>query len=294
MEIEKGWPVQITIKAVIVDEAGKVLVLKRVDKGVRNPGKYDLPGGWLEEGENIESTLAREFQEELGLDSVNIGAVIRMSEFLNEQKQYDRFKGLRFIAYYAGGEIRLNPREHSAYEWLEMDQAIEKLNTGDAFEEEKMETIKVAKKYLSMVGALDGWKRCQADFENYKKRQAESQKDLLRYSTQSIVLQILPVIDNFQASTAHIPEDQKENPWVTGIMYIQKQLEQVLTDNGVEEREVKVGDNFDPALHEAIENKECACEAGEEKKFQNKIKQVVTRGYAIGDKVIRPARVIVE
>ena len=141
---------------------------------------------------------------------------------------------------------------------------------------------------------LAGWKRCQADFENFKKRQTESQKDLLRYSTQSIVMQILPVIDNFQASTAHIPEDQKENPWVTGIMYIQKQLEQVLADNGVTECEVKIGDNFDPAKHEAIEDKECACEAGEEKKFKNIIKQVVTRGYVIGDKVIRPARVIVE
>jgi molecular chaperone GrpE len=142
---------------------------------------------------------------------------------------------------------------------------------------------------------LLGWKRCQADFENYKKRQVESQKDLLRYSTQNIVLQILPVIDNFQASTAHIPEDQKENPWVTGIMYIQKQLEQVLADNGVEECEVKAGDNFDPSQHEAIESKECDCdEEGNKKEFQNKVKQVIAMGYKMGDRVIRPARVIVE
>lgn len=141
---------------------------------------------------------------------------------------------------------------------------------------------------------LDGWKRCQADFENYKKRQADSQKDLIRYSTQSIVLQILPVIDNFHASTDHIPEDQKTNSWVVGIMHIQKQLEAVLTDNGVEEIDVKVGDNFDPFKHEAIEDMECKSCKSKDYKFKNKIKRIVTRGYKMGDKIIRASRVIVE
>jgi molecular chaperone GrpE len=140
---------------------------------------------------------------------------------------------------------------------------------------------------------LEGWKRSQAEFENYKKRTAEAQKDLIKYSTQNIVLQILPVIDNFHASTDHIPEDQKENPWVTGIMYIQKQLENVLAENGVDEIVVKVGESFDPIFHEAIEDKECMhCEG--EHKYENKIKKVLTKGYKIGDKVIRPARVVVK
>ena len=140
---------------------------------------------------------------------------------------------------------------------------------------------------------LDGWKRLQADFENYKKRHSEQQKDLIKYATQNVILQIIPIIDNFQASTSHVPEDQKENPWVTGIMYIQKQLEGVLFENGVEEIQVKEGDNFDPVYHEAIENKECLhCEG--EVKFQNKIKKVVQKGYKIGEKVIRAARVVVE
>lgn len=144
---------------------------------------------------------------------------------------------------------------------------------------------------------LEGWQRTQAEFENYKKRMSESQKDLIKYSTQNIVLQILPVIDNFHASTDHIPRDQKENPWVTGIMYIQKQLENVLTENGVDEIVVKVGESFDPIFHEAIEDKKCGncqdCEC-DKKEYQNKIKKVLTKGYKIGDKVIRPARVVVE
>jgi molecular chaperone GrpE len=159
---------------------------------------------------------------------------------------------------------------------------------------EKYEEIEVEAEITKEEEYLNGWKRCQADFENYKKRQVESQKDLIRYSTENIVQQILPVIDNFHASTEHIPEDQKSNPWVTGIMYIQKQLETVLSDNGVTEMEVQVGDNFDPAKHEAVEDMECKGCKSKDYKFANKIKKVVTRGYQMGDKVIRASRVIVE
>ncbi len=142
---------------------------------------------------------------------------------------------------------------------------------------------------------LNGWKRCQADFENYKKRQAESQQDMIRYATQGIILQIIPVLDNFHASTDHIPEDQKENAWVTGIMHIQKQLETVLKDSGVEEIDAKAGESFDPKFHEAVEDMECkSCKTKDYKGYQNKIKRVVQKGYKIGEKVIRPARVIVE
>lgn len=150
------------------------------------------------------------------------------------------------------------------------------------------EELKEAEK--KAVEYLDGWKRSMADFENYKKRQAQSQKDLFKYAAESVILQLLPVLDNFYASTDHIPEAQKNDPWVTGIMHIQKQLEAILADNGVSEIEVKIGDNFDPALHEAV------ADAKPRMKFEstNKIKQIILKGYRMSDRVIRPARVIVE
>jgi len=140
---------------------------------------------------------------------------------------------------------------------------------------------------------LEGWKRTQAEFENYRKRQAESGKDLLRYATENIVLQIIPVLDNFHLSTDHIPEDQKDGGWVVGIMHIQKQLEGVLAENGVEEISARIGDTFDPVLHEAIEDKDCL-HCKDEKEFANKIKKIVLKGYKMQDKIIRPARVVVE
>ncbi|KKP67243.1 MAG: Protein GrpE [Candidatus Moranbacteria bacterium GW2011_GWE1_35_17] len=300
MEIEKGWPIQLTVKAVVVNKDGKVLLLKRAEKEVTNSSKYDLPGGGIEKGETMEKSLKRELVEELGLDNVEIVGVIRVGEYPEGHKKFDSLKALRFIAHYNGGEIKLNPREHSEFEWLNIDEAIKKLNTGDGFEEEKMETLKAAKKYLEMEMALDGWKRSLAEFENYKKMQAESQKDRIRYATENIVMQIIPVIDNFHVSTSHIPEDQKDGGWVTGIMYIQKQLENVLAENGVEEINLKVGDNFDTKYCEAVSDNCCHDEkcqdgkCGEKKKFKNKIKKVILKGYKIGDKVIRAARVIVE
>lgn len=149
---------------------------------------------------------------------------------------------------------------------------------------------------------LDGWKRCQAEFENYKRIQAEEKSELVKYAARNMVTQIIPVVDNFASSVAHIPEDQKEGPWVQGIMYIQKQLEDVLRENGVEEIELKVGDEFDTNVCEAIESQSFANDeaggnkkdSGEEKSDSgNEIKKVVLKGYKMGDRVIRPARVIV-
>lgn len=136
---------------------------------------------------------------------------------------------------------------------------------------------------------LNGWKRCQADFENYKKRQVEEKKVLISYGNINLILDVLPIIDNFHASTDHVPKDQKDSPWVTGIMHIQKQLEQVLTDNGVSEIPAGVGDEFDPEIHEAIEDKN-----DKKEEFKNIVKKVIQKGYKMGSRIIRPVRVIVE
>ena len=67
-----------------------------------------------------------------------------------------------------------------------------------------------------------------------------------------VIEQILPVVDNFEASLAHVPEESKENKWVEGIVYIKKQLEDVLKNNDIEEIAVKAGDKFNPEIHEAV------------------------------------------
>lgn len=169
---------------------------------------------------------------------------------------------------------------------------------GEEIKDEKKSIFKRSKKHECREEEyLFGWKRCLADFENYKKRQVENQKNIGEYLKEDSALQIIPVIDNFHSATEHIPEEQKNVPWVVGIMYIQKQLEDVLKENGVVEMDVKVGDEFDPNLHEAVANSQETRNKEQEtmeEENTNKITRVVLKGYKLNEKVIRAARVIVE
>ena len=147
------------------------------------------------------------------------------------------------------------------------------------------EFIQTAEKRLKEQEYLNDLKRLQADFENYKKRQAESQKELAGYLIEKLLFDIIPVLDNFRMATGHVPEDAKDSPWVTGIQYIEKQLEDALKAHGVEVVEVKEGDAFDPTKMEAVSSDE---EAGEGKQIVGKVLQ---NGYRIGERVVRAAKV---
>ena len=135
---------------------------------------------------------------------------------------------------------------------------------------------------------LNDLKRLQADFDNYKKRQAEAEKSLRGYLIEGLVLDLIPVLDNFHAATMHVPEAEKTSPWVVGIQYIEKQLETVLKENGVTMLEPVLGEPFNPKLHEAIES-----EATDEE-MTNTVAQVKQKGYQLGDRIIRAAKVTVK
>jgi molecular chaperone GrpE len=188
----------------------------------------------------------------------------------------------------------------------EVDAVIETSDTGEAMVEntstESGENTAqdMASEYLRDL------QRCQADFANYKKRQQESQKELAGYLIEKLVMEITPVLDNFQMATSHVPAEAANSPWVTGIQYIEKQLEKVLTDNGMEVIAVKEGDVFDPSVHEAISEQKTEDAAAIDmstkaadtpteavKVNEQVIAQVLQKGYKIGNKVIRPAKVSV-
>ena len=159
----------LTVKAVILRDDGKILLLKR-SKGKFNPKKWDLPGGTLEKGETLGEALLREIEEETGLE-VKMGEIIGTAEFSKESKNFDEEKrGLRYLTYYSGdSEVELS-REHQDHKWLSFDEALEKFSTKDGFENEKREVVLKAQEILEMKEALNGWRRALADLENYKKR----------------------------------------------------------------------------------------------------------------------------
>lgn len=301
MQKEKNNFFNLTVKVVIINDSKQVLVVKRPEDDDKGAGKYDLPGGGLEEGEDMIQGLKREISEELGIET-EIGPMVYVFDFdkkyakkvkIGEEKLLIGGKGLRFLAYYKGGEIKLS-NEHQNFEWIDISKAADIFSDGE-FEEDKKIAVLKAKEYLEMKEALDGWKRCMADFDNYRKRQLQERKEIIAFANTNLVLELIPVLDNFYASTNHIPEDQKDNGWVTGIMYIQKQLEKVLSDNGVLEMEIKIGDEFNPEIMEAVaSSQETKDKKQETEDKKHTVKKIVLKGYKLDNRVIRAARVIVE
>ncbi|MCL5093579.1 MAG: nucleotide exchange factor GrpE [Patescibacteria group bacterium] len=128
--------------------------------------------------------------------------------------------------------------------------------------------------------------RVQADFVNYRNRIETEKKELIDYAESEVLLKIIPVLDNFNRAFNHMPKELGNNDWVSGVKQIEKQLEGILRDEGLQEIET-VGKEFDHNLHEAVGFADGKGKFGE-------IVQELEKGYLLKDKVIRPAKVLVK
>lgn len=125
-------------------------------------------------------------------------------------------------------------------------------------------------------------KRALADLANYKKRVEEERTSFAQFANLTLVLEILPVLDNFHRALQNLPEQLKESEWIKGILNIEKQLSDIIKKQGITEMPSPVGQLFDPYKHEAI------LEASGEKSV---VLEELGKGYMLEDKVIRPAKV---
>lgn len=130
-----------------------------------------------------------------------------------------------------------------------------------------------------------GWQRTQADFENYRKRIESLKAEWIASANADLILKILPVLDHFQRATLHLPQDLKGQEWVKGIQLIEKNLGDILAQEGVAKIETKPGDIFDHNLHEAI-----SYEDNDQFK-ENQIIAIIEEGYKLGDRVLRAVKV---
>lgn len=124
--------------------------------------------------------------------------------------------------------------------------------------------------------------RLQADFINYKKRTDKEKESSILYGIESLVCEMLPVVDNFQRAMAS--EVDKEDNFYKGISLIEQQLVALLKNNSVEEID-SLGQNFDPNYHHAVIMEES------ETHDSGIVIEVLQKGYKLKDKVIRPSMV---
>lgn len=282
---EKYTVANITQRAILYDRTNqKFLLAKCVDPEedfYQKCGPWEFVGGRVDKDEELLDAIGREIKEEAG--DIEFEIADPLGSILLEIKSR-KVVLIGYLVNYLGGEIKLD-KEHCESRWETAEEILE----NKEYKPWLKNFIKKAQGLIDSQKNLEGWKRCQADFENYRKRQDESRKELKEFILEDLALQILPVVDNFQMSLDHVPEDQSKSPWLQGILHIQRQLETILKDNGIEEIKAEEGDRFDPNFHEAIENQQ---EKGKEE--LHKIKKVISKGYEIGNKVIRATKVIVE
>ncbi|HUT20651.1 MAG TPA: nucleotide exchange factor GrpE [Anaerolineae bacterium] len=132
---------------------------------------------------------------------------------------------------------------------------------------------------------LDGWQRARAEFANYRRRQEQQRQQMQVAAKASVLVQLLPVMDDLKRALEAVPEESEENPWLSGVEQVQRKWQAALERVGLSVLPVEAGDAFDPNVHEALTHEPCAeVEAG-------KIIQVVQPGYEVDDTVLRPALV---
>jgi len=128
---------------------------------------------------------------------------------------------------------------------------------------------------------LDGWKRAKAELLNYKKDEARRFEAVLKFANESLVKELLTVLDSFDLAIASFEKDSKTQK---GLFLIKSQLEDVLKRNGLEKIKAEIGQPFNPEFHEAIAKIESNQPA-------NIIVEEIEAGYILNGKVIRPARI---
>lgn len=150
-----------------------------------------------------------------------------------------------------------------------------------ASENENTELIAAQKQAKDYLEALQ---RERADFSNYKRRTEREMKDSYANATNSTLMALLPVIDDFERALSSLPEELQDNAWASGVMAIQRKFQKVLDDYGIVVID-PVGEVFDPNRHEAIgTDSDTNMQPGH-------ITTTLQKGYMSGERVLRPALV---
>jgi len=133
---------------------------------------------------------------------------------------------------------------------------------------------------------LDDLQRVAAEFENFRKRAAREREEMVARSSQRVVQALLPVLDSFDQAFAHQAQTPGEEQLLAGVRGTFHQLMDILAGEGLE-IVPGVGEDFDPAVHEAT----AVAGGGDEPLV---VARELRRGYTLKGRLLRPAMVVVE
>jgi molecular chaperone GrpE len=128
--------------------------------------------------------------------------------------------------------------------------------------------------------------RISAEFANYQKRSARQISESIAYEKEHILKSLLPILDNFEHTLAHLNKIEGAAEVVKGVKIVYDQFLASLKSHGVESI-TALGEKFDPAFHQALTQR------SEPDKEEMLVLEEYRKGYKLGDKVLRPSIVIV-
>jgi molecular chaperone GrpE len=169
------------------------------------------------------------------------------------------------------------------------DQAAEPVNNGaqppatDDLETLRAELAEIEQKadeYLRLA------QRTQADFVNYRRRIEEERAQQARDASVAFLQRLFPILDDFERALANASPAELQSSWGQGVQLVQRNLRGLLAADGVERIQAE-GAEFDPRLHEAVGSQSSADVP------EGHVLHVTRQGYRKGERVLRPAQVIV-
>jgi len=125
--------------------------------------------------------------------------------------------------------------------------------------------------------------RLAADFENYKKRAARERSEYVALANERLIAELLPILDDLERALG-AAEQHQEAQLEEGVRLVHRSLAALLERHGV--TPIETDGQFDPHVHEALLSQPSEAEEGS-------VLDVVQKGYKLGDRVVRPARVVV-
>ena len=157
--------------------------------------------------------------------------------------------------------------------------------------EKKNKKIKKLEEEISLLKKeVENWKneyyRAYADTQNLRKSLEKDHQNAVKYRAEGFVDNLLPVLDSFHVVLSQEPEDPNLRNYLIGFQFIYRNLVNVLENEGVSEIAPKVGDKFDASVMNAVEVEESDGEEG-------LITKVITNGYKLHDRLVRPVNVVV-
>lgn len=156
----------------------------------------------------------------------------------------------------------------------------------ESIEIEDMESLKQAlsEEKKKAEEYLANWQRAQADFINYKRRTEEERQDFNRFANANLVLGLLPVLDDLERAFGSMPPAKSlKHSWVEGIRLVARKFRETMETQGVTPIKA-LGEPFDPNFHEALR---------QDKGKEGIVIEEFQKGYMLGDRVLRPAKVVV-